>query len=245
MAATLDSQLVGTSRGGRVATAVAVAASVLAACTLLGARSPEQRQAAADALAASVAVDVAVTSSTLAATHAVADFGVDDGVRLVLVRIVDGLALSVKLTAAHDLAFAEAPRFCLVGPFSAPDDAGLEDPCWGEPDLGSVAASALPVDGAGHPVLPAGRPVALAAVLGRGDARCDYPPGAWVLEIRVDPLVDGAASGPRYVADAPFPVPLEAPGSDPLPVVERSRYCGLASQVFREQGEPTAGSPAP
>ena len=60
---------------------------------------------------------------------------------LVPVTVVESLALDVRLTADRDLVLAGPPRLCLVGPFAAPDDAGLIDRCWGDPDPGAALAA--------------------------------------------------------------------------------------------------------
>jgi hypothetical protein len=220
---------------------VVVAAVVLSAWVGTWPRSPEQREAAARELLLGIHVSATVASSSLAAAHAIADFGLQEGVRLVRVRIVEGLALELRVESTHTVVFAEPPLFCLVGPFSAPDDAGLSDRCWGEPDLGVVVAGGLPSDQAGHPMFPAGAPATLSATLQRGDVRCDYPPGKWVLEVKVDPLVDGTAMGARYLPDVGFEVPFATPA--PLTLLSQTRYCGLASVVYREQGEPPVVNP--
>lgn len=204
-------------------------------------RSPEQREVAARELLSGIRVSATVSSSSLAAAHAIADFGLQEGVRLVRVRIVDGLTLELRIEATRAVAFAEPPKFCLVGPFSAPDDAGLSDPCWGEPDLGVVAAGGLPRDQVGRPTFMAGAPVTLTATVERGDVRCDYPPGKWVLEIKADPMVDGTAMGARYLPEVGFEVPFATP--DPLTLLAQTRYCGLANVVYREQGEPPVVNP--
>ena len=204
-------------------------------------RSPEQRQAAATELLSGVHVSTTSVSASLAAAHAIADFGLEEGVHLVRVRIVDTLTLKLRIESTHTLVLAEPPLFCVVGPFSAPDDAGLSDRCWGEPDLTAVAADQLPSDAAGHPMVRADAPVALSATLQRGDVRCDYPPGRWLLEINVDPLVDGTAMGGRYLPDVGFDVPFATPA--PLTLLKQTRYCGLANVVYREQGEPPVANP--
>jgi hypothetical protein len=222
--------------------ALAIVAGVgLGAWLGLRPRSPEQREAAARELLSGVHVSATVAGSSLAAAQAIADFGLNEGVRLVRVRILDGLTLALRIETTSSVVFAEPPLLCLVGPFSAPDDAGLSDRCWGEPDLGGVVAGGLPSDQAGHPMFPADAPAAVSATLQRGDVRCDYPPGKWVLEIKVDPLVDGTAMGARYLPDVSFEVPFATPA--PLTLLAQTRYCGLASVVFREQGEPPVVNP--
>jgi hypothetical protein len=204
-------------------------------------RSPEQREAAARELLSGVHVSATVAGSSLADAHAIADFGLNEGVRLVRVRIVDGLILGLRVESTHSVALAGPPLFCLVGPFSAPDDAGLSDRCWGEPDLSVVVAGGLPSDQGGHTMFAADAPVTVSATLQRGDVRCDYPPGKWTLEIKVDPLVDGTAMGARYLPDVGFEVPFATPS--PLTLLAQTRYCGLASVVYREQGEPPVVNP--
>jgi hypothetical protein len=225
-----------------IVVAIAVLAGVgLGAWLASRPRSPEQREAAARELLSGVHVSATVAGSSLAAAHAIADFGLNEGVRLVRVRIVEGLSLELRIDATHPVALAAAPLFCLVGPFSAPDDAGLSDRCWGEPNLGVVVAGGLPTDQAGHPMFPADAPATLSATLQRGDVRCDYPPGKWVLEVKVDPLLDGTAMGARYLPDVGFEVPFATPA--PLTLLAQTRYCGLASVVYREQGEPPVVNP--
>lgn len=226
--------------------AIVVAIVIVAAVGVLGwvstrPRTPEQREAAARELLAGIHVSTTVASSSLAAAHAIADFGLEEGVRLVRVRIVDGLTVGVRIESTHTVVFAEPPRFCLVGPFSAPDDAGLSDRCWGEPDLGVVVAGGLSRDKDDHPMFAADAPISVSATLQRGDVRCDYPPGKWILEIKVDPVVDGTAMGARYLPDVGFEVPFATPA--PLTLLAQTRYCGLASVVYREQGEPPVVNP--
>ncbi len=239
----------GSPRGPRVRLLLVALLVVLVAGLALGLwagtrpRSPEQRLEAAGALVAGVHVSAAVDASSLVATHAIADFGIDEGIRRVRVRIVSELRLSVRLEADRDVALAVPARLCVVGPYSAPDDAGLSSPCWGSPELGEILAAQLGSDAAGHPILLANRPIILAASLVRGNERCDYPPGEWHVEVVLNPLVDGSPAGDAYLPYAAFDVPLEEPGAPPLVEVRQTRYCGLASAVYREQGEPPVASP--
>jgi hypothetical protein len=166
---------------------------------------------------------------------------VQGGIRTVRVRIVDELAVDVRVEADEAVVFAEPPRFCLVGPFSAPDDAGLTDPCWGDPDFAALVLAKLPADPNGRPMLGTHQPLSIAATLRRGDTRCDYPPGAWVAKIKANPLVAGSPAGARYLPDVPFDVPFATTG--PLPLLLDTRYCGLASVIVRDQGEPAVQSP--
>jgi len=139
------------------------------------------------------------------------------------------------------MSLAGSPRVCLVGPYSAPDDAGLTDPCWGEPDLVELLAAQL--NGAGSPVLEPGQPVVVSATLRRGDVRCDYPPGEWRLQLVAEPLVDGQSAGALTVPDVVVRVPFDPATALALLPPDRTRYCGLATVVYQEQGEPPLASP--
>ena len=204
--------------------------------------TPEDRLRAAGETLGRVRVSAAVVDRSLSATEAIADFGIEEGVRLVRVRIVDRLRIALRIETPDAIELAEPPRACLVWHFSAPDDAGLSDRCWGEPDLGGLVAAGLARSGAGHPMLVAGHPIEIVADLRRGDVRCDYPPGDWQLEIALVPLVDGVPVG---AVNLP-PVALEVPasGDGPLPFLRfDTRFCGLANTIYRDQGEPQVASP--
>lgn len=206
--------------------------------------SPERRAATTRDLVERIGVSVSVADTSLAATKAIADFGIDAGVRLVLVRILDEIRLELRIETSRDVLLAGPPRICLVGPAWAPDDAGLSDRCWGEPDLAAVVAAQLSPDPAGRVSLAADRPLLVDATVRRGDERCDYRPGTWQLEIAVEPLIDGQSSGSFEAPPASFEVPLEAEGTAlPFVGIGDSRYCGLAATVWREQGEPALLSP--
>lgn len=184
---------------------------------------------------------VAVASAaTLASAAAFAD-SLETGIRLVRVRIVDEVEMAVVLLSETGVTLAEPPELCFHWFHAAPDDAGLESPCWGIPDPSPVfAAQMARADGTWR--LDPGRALSSGVSMRRGGGRCDYPPGDWVLRVRYVPLVDGAAQEPRYVR-APFEVaydPREIPTR--LPVTE-TLFCGLASSVVREQG--VAPTPAP
>jgi hypothetical protein len=220
-----------------------IGALAASACTASAPRSSEGRLAVARDLLAGVHVSAAVVSSSLAATSAMADFGVDGGVRLVRVRILDEVRLELRIEAGRDVALAAPPRVCLVGPYAAPDDAGLTDPCWGQPDLGALVAAALATDGSGHPALAAGHPVVVDATLRRGDARCDYPPGGWTLQVAADPMVDASAAGVLDLPALAVAIPFQGITASPLLPIDQTRYCGLATAVYGEQGEPPVPSP--
>ena len=69
--------------------------------------------------------------SSLGATQAIADFGLEEGIRMVPVRIVEDLALEVRLETPRDITLAGPRRICLTGPFWNPLDAGLGRPLLG------------------------------------------------------------------------------------------------------------------
>lgn len=180
----------------------------------------------------------------LLATGAFADFGINGGgARQVRVRIVDNLGISLRITADRPITLAEPPVVCLVGPYSAPDDAGLESPCWGAPDLSLLLTGQLARDSAGHYLLDPNTPVGLNIELSRGIERCDYPPGKWEVELKLNPIVDGSPAGARYVPDTPFDVPISETGPLTLLPTTETRYCGLATAVFQQQGEPEVVEP--
>jgi len=165
----------------------------------------------------------------------------ETGIRLVRVRIEDELDMGITLASEAGVTLAQPPVLCLAWVDAAPDDAGLESPCWGIPDPSPDIAALLARDD-GTWGLDPGRTVAVHARMTRGGGRCDFPPGAWVLQVKVVPLVDGVAQGPMYV-QAPFEVAYD-PTAVPthLPLTE-TRFCGLASEVMREQGEVPSPTP--
>jgi hypothetical protein len=225
-----------------VATAVAIVSVGLWACGPAPITSPSRHPADLDELVAGVRVSVDVADSSLLATEAVADFGIEDGVRMVRVRIVDELDIDLRIETTETLTLAGPPRVCLVGPYSAPDDAGLSDRCWGEPDLGGLLAQQLTTDATGHPRLVAGQPIVVSGGLRRGTVRCDYPPGEWQLEVTLEPLLDGSAAGRIELPAVSIDVPSLV--ADPLRLVLfDTRYCGLATVVYRDQGEPPVATP--
>jgi hypothetical protein len=172
----------------------------------------------------------------LVATGAFADLGVHSGgVHLVRVRIVDSMDLGLRIASDQEIVLAEPPVLCLVGPYSAPDDAGLESPCWGEPDVSAQLASKLTRDANNHYVLGT-TPIELDTTLSRGTQRCDYPPGNWEVELKLNPV--GSSEGARYVPDTPLDVPISDAGPLRLLPTTETRYCGLATAVVQQQGEP-------
>jgi hypothetical protein len=208
-------------------------------------RTAQEREAAAKELLAGIKISTNVSSSTLAASKALVDFMAENDTRLVLVRIVDHLDLEIHIATNQAVAFREPPSFCLIGPYSAPQDAGYESGCWGTPDIAKVLAAELPTDGAGHALFPADRALVLDATMQRGGLRCDYPPGRWLLVVQADPLVDGTPMGARQVAEVGFDIPWSSSDQLPFLPVPGVAYCGSANVVYREQGEPQIASPSP
>ena len=226
---------------------VLVVATVALAVALsqTAARTPSQRDGIADRLMADIRVSATAQPLSLLAATAIFDPGEGEGgARLVKIRVIERLQVDLSITSEHDIVFGAPPRLCLVGADSAPDDAGLEDPCWGSPDLSDFLAQRLSRDSYGHLLLPGGRPISFSALLWRGDARCDYAPGDWTLSLAGHPVVDGYHLGMRYAENVPLEV--AAPVHGPLRLLrpDRSRFCGLATRSHLEQGEPDILVPA-
>jgi hypothetical protein len=215
-----------------------VATAVLLAALALRPRTADERLAAARALAGHVTVTAEVTTSSLGVTRAMADFGVDAGLRMVPVRIVEELAIAVRVETDRELVLARPPRVCLVGPFWNPLDAGLSDRCWGEPDLGEIVAGRLVAVGSDRIVLRPGEPLDLVATLARGETRCDYAPGEWRLQIDAEPVVDGVPQPRQDLADVAVVVPLEPAGALPFRPNAETRFCSYPAAVYDRQGEP-------
>lgn len=177
---------------------------------------------------------------TLASAAAFAD-SLDTGIELVRVRIVDRLDAGITLMSESGVTLAEPPVLCLHWVDAAPDDAGLLSPCWGVPDPSSEFA-ALMARADGTWGLDPFHAVAVHAQMARGGGRCDFPPGDWLLRVRLVPVVEGVAQDPVFVR-APFQVaydPTEVPARLPL---TDTRFCGLASGVVAEQGVPPTPVP--
>jgi hypothetical protein len=210
-----------------------VAAGLFAACQ-------QAASAPAHDPLSSVHVTPSVRNTDLIATGAIADFGLNGGgARLVRVRIVDSMDLALRIASDEEIVLAEPPFLCVVGPYSAPDDAGLESPCWGDPDVSALLTSKLTLNADNHYVL--GRtPVELDATLQRGMQRCDYPPGNWQVELKLNPV---GGDGARYVPDTTFGVPIADAGPLQLLPTTQTRYCGLATAVVQQQGEPEVVKP--
>jgi hypothetical protein len=178
--------------------------------------------------------------ATLASAAAFAD-SLDTGIRLTRVRIVDALDLTITLRSDPGVILAEAPAICIAWVDAAPDDAGLESPCWGVPDSSTGLAEVMARSDGTWGLEPS-QTVAVQVRMTRGGGRCDYPPGEWVLRVRAVPLVDGIAQEPVYIR-TPFEVaydPADVPTVLPL---SQTLFCGVASEVLREQGAPPTPAP--
>lgn len=208
-------------------------------------RSAAQREAAARELVSGIRISTEVAGSTLAASKGLIDFMAENDTRLVFVRIVDDLDLEVRIETDEEVTFSDPPTVCLIGPFSAPQDAGYESGCWGMPDIGELLSAELANDGAGHPKFPGGQAIVLSANTHRGGQRCDYPPGHWVLTVEANPLVDGKPMGARQIGEIGFDIPWVDSGPLPFIPVPTVAYCGSANVVYKEQGEPQIASPTP
>ncbi len=189
-------------------------------------------------LAGHVRVEARVSDSSNGVIRASADFGIEEGVRAVPVRIVEDLILRLTITTDRDIVFDTPPRVCLVGPFWNPLDAGLSDRCWGEPDLGRMVTDALRRDD-GALRLEAGDRMSLDATIERGTERCDYAPGEWRLQIDAE-LRLGETALPRVdVVDIPLDLPLEPVGTVlPFHPNNETRPCSYIAAVYTRQGEP-------
>ena len=195
------------------------------------------RPATAEELFDGIEVSASVEQSSLGATQAIADFGVEEGVRMVPVRIVEDMVLELQLSADRDVTFAAAPRLCLTGPFWNPLDAGLSDRCCGDPYVNDALRAAMPAV-AGTVTLRAGSPVVVRVPIARGDARCDYPPGDWLLEVDAEPVIDGRAQPRQDIAKAPIMIPWDVDGALPWHDNSDTRFCSFTAAVYSRQGEP-------
>ena len=196
------------------------------------------RPASADELFGGIEVTAAVDESSLGATQAVADFGVEEGVRMVPVRIVEDLVLDLGLSTPRDVTFSAPPRLCLTGPFWNPLDAGLSDRCWGDPDVNEALRDAMPADPSGTVTLRADSPVVLRVPIARGDERCDYPPGDWLLEVDAEPVIDGAPQPRMDIAKVPITIPWDVDGALRWHDNSDTRFCSFTAAVYTRQGEP-------
>ena len=98
--------------------------------------------------------------------------------------------------------------------------------------------AAMPADPSGTVTLRAGTPVAIRMPIARGDERCDYPPGDWLLEVDAEPVIDGQAQPRMDIAKAPITIPWDVPGALPWHDVSETRFCSFTAAVHTRQGEP-------
>ncbi|HLE58380.1 MAG TPA: plastocyanin/azurin family copper-binding protein [Candidatus Limnocylindria bacterium] len=232
--------------------AIVVLGAGLAFYALSGAqtRPPADGPETPDRLVSGIHVTAWAADVSLAVAGAPADFGMEEDVRWVNIRVVAEVRIELRLESAHDLVLERPPYLCLVGPFWNPLDAGLSDRCWGDPDLAAVVAAQLPTDELGRPMLPGGRPVGVSATIGRGGGRCDYSPGEWSLEMAVEPVIDGSPVGRLDLEDIPVYVPFEnrvvdgAPATLEILPADDTRICSYPAAVYLRQGEPPVQSPS-
>ena len=97
----------------------------------------------------------------------------------------------------------------------------------------------MPPDADGRVTLRAGSPVVLRADLARGDERCDYPPGDWLLEVDAEPVIDGVTLPRQEITKVPLTVPLEEGGALAWRSNSDTRFCSFTAAVYTRQGEPT------
>jgi hypothetical protein len=185
-------------------------------------------------------VSATVLDAPLVATRTLADFGTEGGTRQVDIRVVDELRLELRIEAERLVVLTDEPIVCLVGPFHHALDSSRSDRCWGDPDLSAVLGSELLGNSEGRPVLSDKQMIVIEVTLARGDARCDYAPGEWHLEIAANPWIEHAAAGAREIANLVLDVPLEGAGLlDRLPA-DQARMCSDPASVYTSQGEPPA-----
>jgi hypothetical protein len=203
--------------------------------------SSAQAEAAAMELVRGIEAEIEVAEPTLVAAAATADFGIEEGLRRVVIRVVDGMRVQLTLRSETVVPLAEPPGLCLVGPFWNPLDAGLSDRCWGDPDFATVVAP--PPDKAGDGPRLAQGSTTVESALTRGHERCDYAPGEWHLEVTVRPVVDGQAFGPVRIPNVTFEVPFDESEALALLPFEDTRVCSYPAAVVNRQGEPELVEP--
>jgi hypothetical protein len=99
-------------------TAAVLGLLVLGGCGASNDRTPRPsvREPTARELVAGVTVSATVADVSLVAASGSADFGIEEGVRRVNVRVVDELALELRIESAQDVVLADPPFVCLIGP---------------------------------------------------------------------------------------------------------------------------------
>jgi hypothetical protein len=205
-----------------------------------GSPSPSliNREAEAQTLVAGIRVSVTVKDAALAVMSALADFGIEGGTRQVDVRVVKELQLELRIDTERLVVLEDEPIVCLRGPFYRAPVSTVSDPCWGEPDLTAVLKGELLGNSDGRPVLSNRQAVTVEVSLARTDARCDYAPGGWHLELAANPRIDGAAAGAREIANVVFDIPLDTVGPLERLPSEQTSICSSPASVFTSQGDP-------
>jgi hypothetical protein len=223
--------------------AFGMAGLLLAACSTAS-PSPmgsAEAEAAAMELVRGIEAEIEIAQPTLVAAAATADFGIEEGLRRVVIRVVDRMRVRLTLRSEAVVPLAGPPGICLVGPFWNPLDAGLSDRCWGEPDFTTVTDQA---DQTGGDARLTEGSTTVESELTRGHERCDYAPGEWHLEVALRPVVDGQAFGPIRLPDVTFEVPIEDLDEplELLPILD-TRVCSYPAAVVNRQGEPVLVEP--
>jgi hypothetical protein len=177
-----------------------------------------------------ITAEITVEEPAIVAARATADFGVEEGVGIVTMRVVEEMGVTVRLSAASDVTLATPPGLCLVGPFWNPLDAGISDRCWGDPDLSTISGLGT--------TLSANGSSSVQATIARGGERCDYAPGEWHLEVSVQPVVGGETFGPVRIPNVTFEVPFDESEALALLPFEDTRVCSFPAAVVNRQGEP-------
>jgi hypothetical protein len=59
--------------------------------------------------------------------------------------------------------------------------------------------------------------------------------------LKLNPV--GSSDGARYIPDTTFDVPIGNDGPLPLLPTTQTRYCGLATVIVQQQGEPEVVQP--
>ena len=96
----------------------------------------------------------------------------------------------------------------------------------------------MPADASGAVTLRAASPVVLRVPLTRGDERCDYPPGDWLLEVDAEPVLDGTVQPRQDIAAVPLTLPWDVPDALPWRDNSDTRFCSFTAAVYTRQGEP-------
>jgi hypothetical protein len=85
--------------------------------------------------------------------------------------------------------------------------------------------------------------VTIEAALQRGDERCDYAPGDWLLEVDAEPVVDDVPGTRLDIAKAPISVPFDGDELLALRPTSDTRVCSYGAGVYTRQGDPPLREP--